>query len=106
MGSQVAPSGGRIFRRVHREEEGNLARNSMPIGDRRCPADRCRRRKVSNNEAEDEDEDEGADEDERTRTSPKGETPVMSCTMADVRRTGALVQMQKRAEHVKSISSK
>lgn len=57
---------------------------------------------MSNNEAENEDEDEDEDED-----NSKGETPMTSsATMADVRRTGALVQMQKRAEHVKSISSK
>lgn len=60
------------------------------------------RRKVSNNEAEDEDEDKDEDEDE-----PEGRNAHdVGGTMADVRRTGALVQMQKRAEHVKSISSK
>lgn len=65
---------------------------------------RRRRRKVSNNEAEDEDEDKDEDEDE---DKPEGRNAHdVGGTMADVRRTGALVQMQKRAEHVKSISSK
>lgn len=61
---------------------------------------RRRRRKVSNNEAEDEDEDKDEDKPEGRNAHDVGGT------MADVRRTGALVQMQKRAEHVKSISSK
>lgn len=65
-------------------------------------------RKVSNNEAEDKDqENERRRRRIRTRTGPIGRDVHDSVrTMADVRRTGALVQMQKRAEHVKSISSK